>query len=580
MIEEILLRLTDWGKRKKRGDRECEPYFSDSHKFGSELRKHLSYHAEFGVFPTDLIRSAAPNEDAKEFRYRKENYKQVTKPVWDKALSVTYRIFNPQNHSVTFDEKTEDYFTYEYPRVGDFTEFFKDVIHKMKFADPNAVAAVKPYYIPTKEDGEEIKVDQSELIEPICELFSADNVFEFRDYALLLTKERSEIKVSGRTKKEGLIFEYYDDEFIYKIIQTGDQKDWTFEAVEYYEHGWGQKPCWKLKGIPVYDPIDELYHSHFSCALPNLDQAAFLNSTAFGVINKVAFPTRWYYEDSCGTCNGSGLVHDFEQSKDVSCSDCAGSGKKFTFTFGKDFVIPMPDNNVQQDTTNLPSPPTGVLDPPVESIRFLDEKVEKLLDTAFLNLNINTSTKPSGTTATEQVIDEDELISFLMQIAGEEFYLLEEILKAHTYMRFREEDLTEVKVPTEFRIRNSADLTEEMKTAQEARLPSPYLIKLLNETIDQRFNNEGMSEIVDVVALVDPLMTVDPLNINSLAADGSIEKWQKTLHFCIYNFLYLKISENPDYLKTDIQVIKKDMELMAKAFIKTGNKADDILGQV
>lgn len=580
MIEQILVKLTDWGKKKKRGDSEYEPYFSKSHEFGHELREHLSYHAEFDVFPDDLIKSAAPNEDAKEFRYRKENYKQVTKPVWDKALSVTYRIFNPQNYKVVFDESIEGYFTYEYPKIGSFPEFFKDVIHKMKFADPNAVAAVKPYYIPTKLEGDEIKIDQSKAIEPICELFSADQVFEFGDYALLLTKEKSDIIVSGRKRKEGLVFEYYDEQFIYRIEQIGDQKDWDFEAYEYYEHGWGQMPCWKLKGIPVYDPKEVMYHSHFSCALPNLDQAAFLNSTSFGVINKVAFPTRWYYEDSCSTCSGSGMCHDFEQTKDVVCNDCNGSGKKFTFTFGKDFVIPMPDNNVQQDTTNLPAPPFGVVDPPVASIEFLDKKVKELLDTAFLNLNINTSTKPTGTTATEHIIDEDELISFLMQIASEEFYLFEEIVKAHAYMMTGKEDLIEVKKPTEFRIRNSADLTEELKTASEARLPAPYLIKLLNETIDQRFQSDKMREIVDVVAMVDPLMTLDPMSINSLAADGSIEKWQKTLHYCIYNFLYLKIDENENYLESDISLIRSDMETMAKSFVKTGTKANDILGQI
>lgn len=585
MIEEILVRLTEWGKKKKRDDEEYEPYFSKSHEFGHETREHLSYHADFDVFPDDLIEHAAPNEDAKEFRYRKENYKQVTKPIWDKALSTTYRIFNPQNYSVDWkDEEAQDYFTYLYPRIGSFFELFKDVIHKMKFADPNAVAAVKPYFIPTtvqSVDGEDVMVvNQSERIEPITELFSADCVFEFRhDWCLLLTKEKSEIKVSGRNKKEGLVFEYYNENTIYKIIQYGDQKDWTFIAEEYYTHNWEQMPCWKLKGIPVYDPIEIIYYSHFMCALPNLDQAAVLNSTSFGVINKIAFPTRWYYEDNCGTCSGSGMVEDYANTTKVKCGDCGGTGHKMTFTFGKDYIIPMPDNSVQQDTTTLPSPPFGTVDPPVDSVKFLDEKVKYLLETAFLNLNISVTDAPTGVTATEKTIDEDELITFLMQISSEEFYLMDELIKAHTWMRWQKEEIVTINKPTEFRIRSSADLTEELKTGVAAQLPVPYLMKLQQENIDQRFQNDDvMSDVVRVVSLVDPFVTADLMTINSLVSDGSIEKWQKTLHFSIYNFMYLKLDENPNYLDNNIQTITKDMQDMAKALIvKSPNKADSLL---
>lgn len=588
MIEEILIRLTDWGKSKKRTDTEVTPYFSDSHKFGSELKERLSYHAEFDVFPEKLINSAAPNEDPKEYKFRKQNYKQTTKSTWDKALSTTYRIFNPQNYSIEWnDDEVKDYFTYTYPRCGSLVEYFKDVVHKMKFADPNAVIAVKPAFIPMKEEieGEQViySVDQSEKITPINELFPADRVFEFRDdWCLVMTKEKSLIKVNARDKKEGLIFELYDRENIYKIIQTGDQKDWTFEAFVYYEHKWEQTPAWKLKGIPYYDPVDILYYSHFMCAVSNLDEAAVLNSTSFGVINKVAYPTRWYYEDDCSVCNGEGRKMDYELDKLVTCNSCHGSGHKMTFSFGKDFVIPMPENVAQTDTTTLPTPPFGVVDPPVASITFLDEKVKFLKETAFLNLNISVTDKPTGVTATEKDIDEDELISFLMQISGEEFYLMEEIIDAHTFMRWGKEDVVEVKKPTEFRIRSSADLTEELKKGIEAKLPAPYLLKLLDENIEQRFQNDkDMPQLIKTVALIDPLMTADNLTVNSMASDGSIEKWQKNLHYCIYNFLYLKLEENPKYLETDINTIKTDMETMSKSMVvKTPNTAVDILGSL
>ncbi len=142
MIEIILQRIVEWGKSQKKGK---DNYFSDYHEKISKHARNLSYHAEFGVFPSELIEKAAPNEDSKEFDYRKANYKQVTKPAWDKALSFTYRVFNEQNFSIIWkDEDYEKYFNYEFPKYGDFVKFFIDVIPKMKFADPNAVVVVRP----------------------------------------------------------------------------------------------------------------------------------------------------------------------------------------------------------------------------------------------------------------------------------------------------------------------------------------------------------------------------------------------------------------------------------------------------
>lgn len=586
MIEQIVEQLTVWGKRKKRGDAEYLPYFSESHRFGSELAERISYHAEFDVFPEKLINSAAPNEDAKEFEYRRKNYQQVTKPVWDKALSTTYRIFNPQNYSIEWNnEEVEEYFTVIYPCIGSFPEFFKDVIHKMKYADPNAVAAVKPFFIPIKEtvEGEEItySVDQAERVSPIVELFPANKVFEYRsDWCLVLSKEYSEISVNGKRKKEGLVFEYYDNVGIYKIFQVGDQKDWTFDVQVYYMHDWEQMPVWKLKGIPKYDPIDILYYSHFMCAIPNLDQATFLNSTSFGVINKVAFPTRWYYEDDCGVCQGQGWVsnYDVDPVGRTSCSNCSGSGHKFTFTFGKDYVIPMPENVTQSDTTQLPTPPFGVVDPPVESIKFLDEKVKHLLDTAFLNLQIRVTEKPTGVSATEVADDAEELISFLSQVAGEEFYLESELINAMGYMRWNIDDTAKINKPTEYKIKSSTELTHELKMSMESNMPSPYRLKLLQETIRQRFNDDTLSNVVNVVELVDPLATATDQTVNSLTTT-TLPKWWSTLHYCVYNFIYLKLQDNQNYLETDINTIKVDMEAMAKAAtVQPTNTAKDILG--
>lgn len=578
MIEQILTELSVWGKNQRK-----DKHFSDAHRFCHEVREHLSYHAEFGVFPEELLSDAAPNESPKEFKYRKDNYKQITKPYWDKALGTTYRIYNEQNYSIEWEDEVKDFFTYNYPQTGNYLAFFKDVVHKMKFADPNAVLAVKPYYIPTKEveteNGVELVVNQSEQIQPIAELYSGDQVFIFKpDYCLLLTKEKSEIKVNGRVKKDGLVFELFDRYSITKIYQTGDQKDWTFEAVEYYYHGWEQLPAWKLKGIVKYDPNEVLYYSYFSCALPCLDEAAVLNNTKFAATNRVAFPTRWYYEEDCSTCNSTGFVENYETHATEKCTSCGGSGKSMTFTYGKDYVIKLPENTTQPDTTQLGGNAFGVYDPPVESLRFLSEEVKQCLNKSFTNLNITFVEQPTGVTATEIKDKDDDFTSFLMQVSSEQFDLLVNSLDAQCWMRYQKEFLVKVNKPKEFTIRSSSDLTEELKTATDAKLPAPYLLKITQETIKQRFEADNqIDDVLRVVALCDPLMTSSDATVSTLVNTNLVPKWWGTLHYCIYNFIYLKLDENPNFLEQDTLTIKSELEAMAKAAEPQKNTAQSIL---
>lgn len=582
-IDDIVGRLNKWGTGSKK-----EPYYSSAHKFISQLRERVSYHSDYDVFPEKLIASAAPNESAAEFKYRKSNYKQKTKPVWDKALSATYRIFNEQNYKIDWKEKDyKEYFTYTYPVHGDYVQFFKDVVHKMKFADPNAVLAVKPSYIPGEFIGDEFIADQSKQIEPIAELFVADCVFEYIEgvYCLLKTQRKSDITVAGKTKKEGLIFELYDTNTIYLLTQTGDQKDWLFDVSEYYQHNWESLPAWKLKGHVQYDAVERLYYSYFMGAVADLDEALFLNSTLFGATNRVAFPTRWFYEDACSSCSGKGFTIDYSSGNDtkIPCELCGATGKKMTWTWGKDIVIPMPENLTATDTTQLPTPPAGVIDPSVASLTFLNDKVKALLDSAFIPLNIETASKPNGQTATEVAIDRDEFFSFLIQISKEEFYLLIQSIDAHAYMRWGdayEGKRITVSPPTEFELRNSQERIAEIGTAKTSGMPQAYIDKLITEDVSQRFQSDtDIQRVVELGIYCDGLQGLSDGTITNLINRGVIDKWKETLHYYKFNYLYALVNADASYLEKSNDEIKAELEAKAKAdtLVPAQRKADDIL---
>ena len=584
VLEHIVIKIRDWGKDNKK------VYFSDEQEKTAKHAKELSYHAVFGTFPESIIKSAAPNETEEEFKYRKENYKQVTKPSWDKALTFVYRIWNKQNYSIEINEEYKEYFTDDYPKHENYLSFFRDVVTKKKLSDPNSVAVVKPYYIPTKEveeDGEIYEVvDQSEEISPVLCIYDSKDVFIFEEGELCVVKkkENTEVVKNGSKVKEGMWFEVYGKDGIYYLKQYGDYDKFLFEVEEYYEHGYGSLPAWRLGGIPVSDGDAYYYHSYFSGALPNLDQAVFLSSTLFASIVKHGFPTRWYYEDDCAVCNGTGWEMDYEKDDKVRCSGCGGDGKKFTFSWGKDYKIQLPENTADAgrfDVGSLPSPPFGTESPDTNVLEFLDNKTKDLIETAFANLNIDISNTPNGQTATESKIDREEAFSFLLQFSYELFDLLGKSMNAMIFMRWGSEDFVKITAPNEFTIRSSDALTTEFSEAQTAGLPSPYLSKLLLETTAQRFNNKGQERLLEVVSNVDQLMTKNDVQIASMKAIGAIQQWQVVLHANIFGYIGEIMSEDEDFLEGDIyKDILPKLKERAQQDVITGADPNDTLARL
>ena len=54
---------------------------------------------------------------------------------------------------------------------------------------------------------------------------------------------------------------------------------------------------------------------------------------------------------------------------------CKGSGKRMTFSPFRDYEIPMPENLVGADTTQLPTPPFGSESPDTIGVRVSKERV-------------------------------------------------------------------------------------------------------------------------------------------------------------------------------------------------------------
>src|SRR5580658_10239186 len=167
-------------------------------------------------------------------------------------------------------------------------------------------------------------------------------MYETADYALLMSEEKSEIQFGNTTQQTGYVLYLYDTENIYRIEQYGKKVEWTFRYSLYYPHQLGYLPCWKLLGTPQQVIADEvLYDSHFSPAIPYLNEAIIIHSTLKASISKIAYPIRAYYEQPCNNpgCQG-GIVFNGDNVQ-TKCSTCAGTGR-MRFSPLRDYVHELP----------------------------------------------------------------------------------------------------------------------------------------------------------------------------------------------------------------------------------------------
>lgn len=575
------------GKKNKDGDCEYESIdWGKLYKEATEKADEVEVHA-CGDFPVKLIGYNFPNESDEEKEYRKKSFQPVTKPYWLKGIHSLNRIWSEQNYKIDWTG-TEDYFLKEFPLYNSVVSFFKEVVTREKINDPNGVLVVD-FDLPVKQNSEgQYVIDDSKEIAPYGTVYDSDDVlfFESNDFALFCAEEKSEVVYYDRPQKSGLVFYLYDNENIYRIYQIGKKTDWTFQTDLYYNHALGYLPCWKLKGVPD-ETIDSevLYDSYFSPALPYLNEAIIVHSTNKAVRNKVSYPIRAYYEQKCNSCDGYGYSKE-DSSK--SCTTCKGTGN-LKFSWGRDYVHELPTTTNNAGADQVPFPGIGYVSPDGAIINQNEEVIDKWIERAFTFMNLDVSLKSTNKnssqdlTATSAKIDREELFVFLLQISNELFDLMSKFVSACYFIRYGKESTIQISYPKTFELTSASELTEEIKTANDASLPDSLKAELNVDYTEQRFaQQDNVTAKIKAIQYCDSLFVKSTQDIQILLSGGVIQKWQAVLHTMIDSYLNEELLKNENYLQNDLQKIKDDMTARAKADIVSSqpNTAGNILNNI
>ena len=554
-----------------------EVEFTEVYCRSIEQLERIRIHSEIDLFPESLFVKRAPNQTQIEFEYIKANYKSVTLPVWQQFQSAISRIWGDQNWKIEYkgNDEAKEYLENEYPVYGSHEVYFKDVITTIKEKDNNGVVVLKldlPY-LPFKNEAGELvypAISDREMLSPISYYYSCDRVIGFQEdvYGIVLTNAKSPIQKGNKTTDEGLVFDIYDKDVIYRAFQHGKQEDFTFELIEYFRHDLGRLPFKKLNGLAVQVEDEVFYQSSFITAVDALDKAILFDSYLSALMAKVANPREWemvsecdYVNDEGNRCIGGYVLHGGETGQ---CPSCVGTGNQRPGILGVR-QIKVPENGLQ---SMVPTPPGGFWSAPLDPLQFSSDQIDKNLGKAssILKIDISNSNVKGSDTALGKQIDREEQFAFIKRISDQVFQLFEFFTGVLIEVRYgKDSQLPAITYPRTFALRSDADLTEEISQAQEAGLPDGTIKKLTKDYYETRFGTDvEQQKIIDLMFAVDRLMGLSNDDILKKLASGTVAGWEDILHTSAEMFIDQLIDEDPKFLEKTLKEQKTALYQMAK----------------
>lgn len=570
-----------------------------------EMMKSISYHAKKGVFPEALFTDSSPNSTPQEINYIKENYKQPTLTVFVDYIGTITRPWGDGNWSIVYKEDAgaflkmgstfQKYVEKELPKYKSLEDFMKFILPSIKTIDSMGFVGVRPMAIDyvINEKGKEV-IDSRQLFKPTIFYYDSTRVIDYseNEYYLFLSKE----KCTTKDGKEGYIFELYMKGEIYFIRQTGNQRDWKFEAIEYFvTPGSNEIAVHQLMGIPTIPNTDTeslLWQSPFLYATDNLDLVLINSNWLQASVKKCVYPHVVMLGNDCDfkTKEGfqciEGTVKNSEGAKSV-CPQCNGSGLKSRLSpLGVLLIKPSSRfSDGDGKSTGASTPPLQFISPDVESLKFLKSKIaeDELRGRSILKLrNKNNSAviTKDDVTATEIRDDEKSLTAFVKPVSDQSFTLYEFFLRNLGIQRysdqFREPILS---TPKTFDFKTPEDYLKDIADAMANNLPPSFQQVLLHQYIASFYgDNTKTIAIFKLIMKADRLWGLTQDEINIKMAKQTISKWQDVLHSSAIYFINKLIESDPKFLEKEIKTQIEDLQKLAKD--ETKNIINDSVDQL
>lgn len=578
-------------KAKKKNPTGVHPLYNDT----IIMVEDIKIHAIKELFPEKLFKNRSPNETKQESDYIRNNYKNLTNPVWVDYLSTIGRPMGDGNWSIHYKEDAQEFKQYnqsfrsyvekELPTYGSLENFIKFILPSIKSIDANGFLSVRPKEIFTEYNDARELVATNDLLEPTIFYFESKDVISYleNEYYLFLGKDKSIVTVAGLQEKTGNVFELYTEDAIYFIVQYGDKAEAKFQAEVFNKHDLGSCQVHQLMGIPHLKDDLILWQSPFSYSTDLLDlvamngnwEQAMINSSVFPV--KVMFGSVCEFKDANGATCQSGQMN-FE-GKDYVCPSCNGQGLKSRISpLGTLLVNPVSKFSEGEQKSSID--PLKYVSPEVHTLEFIHEKVESdtMKARAILKLrskNTSVTTNDGVTTATEIVDDAKGMYAFIKPISDQIFTIYEFLLTSIGKQRYADKfETPELSYPKTFDFKSAEDYLNDIASATANNLPPSFIQTILINYINAFYgDNENKNNIFKLVISADRIFSLSQDNTNLQSARGTIAKWEIILHSSVLNFINDAIELDAKFMDKKIEEQVKILQDRAKEIDKEINPA-------
>jgi hypothetical protein len=570
------------GEKRKGGKTVC---FHDTYDQSCEMYDSISIHAVKGKFPDKLFAERSPNQTDQEFEYIRKNYKQFTLPVFTDFINTIQNCFADGNWSISYREPVnevekketfKDYVEGGIKTFGSLENFVKFILPNIKTIDANGYVAIRPYEIPTIENGQGELVVSDELYEPTPYYFKCSQVVAKKEneYLLVLSNEKSEVKTGNTTKKVGYVFEFYTKNEIYKIKQIGRQSDQDFIEEIWLKHDLNKLQATPLMGLPQIDGETLFWQSPFIYATDILDVIATNANILQLIINNCAFPIKAMYGTPCDfTDTENGVVCiDGELNYPAGqkpCHKCGGTGLKNRLS-PLGVLLLNPKGKTTDGDSSLSQKPIEFYAPSTEILEFVDKKIDKDFEKAYKNLHLHTSNSQvqgsQDMTATGTFAELKAKSAFIKPISDQMFsiwdFMNECIGKQRYGADFEKPTLV---YPKSFDFKTPEDYLNELSEAISKGLPPAIQQLILMRYIDSVYSDSEKTPIVfRLIIAADRLFGMTNADIALKLARQTVSKEESILHDSALLFIMDLEREDPKFFEKDLSYQVEKLKDMAK----------------
>lgn len=571
-----------------------------------ELMECNRYHAEKGVFPAKLFRHKSPSQTEEEFTYVKNNYKQVTLPVFIDYVNTISMAFNEGNYSISYqqDDDTyresslQQYLEEEIDVLNSLFNYIKFILPTVKTIDANGVIAVKNFFPVEVNESGEVVVSSTELNRPQPIYYDCSRVIAYKDeeYCLIETTPSEYKKDKKKKSTEILTYEFYDLNNVYYIHYDVHKK--RTELILYDKHEWGRLPVTKLKGVPKVVDSEVVWQSPFSFATDILDIVAVNNSTLDIATKKCAYPIRVYvgrpclfeYKDKEGSISvcSNGQCYDSVLAHNIQCPSCGGTGLKDRFSPLHDYILNAGDSLTSADH-KAAAKPFEYVSPSSEILKFLEDNISKNEEKARMILHIhNSNSVIQGTenlTATGMGLEQKSKYAFVKTHSDQMFDIWRFIVDAIGWYRYK----TAYKPPTitspnTFDFNTEWDYINEISAAIRSGLAPVMIHELMIRYLKSYFfTEETTTRAFKLVIATDKLLGLSQIDISTYQNKGLVAGWEIVIHNSALSLIDDLFKANPNFFEQEILMQEQQLIDLAKK-TETENKpvqnTQDVIGSL